>query len=74
MAKGGAISEQNEMNKKVLSLVRKANIDSKLEFGQLVVSALTDANAHSQVRKFISIIEKKPEWAEKPKAHHCRDG
>jgi len=67
MAKGGAISEQNEMNKKVLSLVRKANIDSKLEFGQLVVSALTDANAHSQVRKFISIIEKKPEWAEKPK-------
>lgn len=67
MAEGGAISEQNEMNKKVLSLVRKANIDSKLEFGQLVVSALTDANAHSQVRKFISIIEKKPEWAEKPK-------
>ena len=66
-AKGGAISEQKEMNKKVLALVQKANIDSKLEFGQLVVSALTDANAHSQVRKFISIIEKKPEWAEKPK-------
>ena len=67
MADGGAISEQNEMNKKVLALVQKANIDSKLEFGQLVVSALTDANAHSEVRKFISIIEKKPEWAEKPK-------
>jgi hypothetical protein len=67
MADGGDISEQNEMNKKVLELVQKANIDSKLEFGQLVVSALTDANAHSEVRKFISIIEKKPEWAEKPK-------
>ena len=67
MAKGGEISEQNKINKKVLALVQKANIDSKLEFGQLVVSALTDANAHSEVRKFISIIEKKPEWAEKPK-------
>ena len=67
MAKGGAISEQNELNKKVLALVQKANVDSKLEFGQLVVSALTDANAHSQVRKFISIMENKPEWAEKPK-------
>jgi hypothetical protein len=66
-AKGGAISEQNEMNEKVLALIQKANIESKLEFGQLVVSALTDANAHSEVRKFISIIEKKPEWAEKPK-------
>ena len=67
MADGGEISEQNKINKKVLALVQKANIDSKLEFGQLVVSALTDANAHSEVRKFISIIEKKPEWAEKPK-------
>jgi hypothetical protein len=67
MAKGGALSEQNKMNEKVLALIQKAKIDSKLEFGQLVVSALTDANAHSEVRKFISIIENKPEWAEKPK-------
>ena len=67
MAKGGTLPEQNQLNKKVLALIQKANIESKLEFGQLVVSAFTDANAHSKVRKFISIIEKKPEWAEKPK-------
>jgi hypothetical protein len=69
-AKGGALSQQNEMNKKVLSLIQKAKIESKLEFGQLVVSALTDANAHSEVRKFISIIENKPEWAEKPNSDY----
>lgn len=67
MAQGGALPKQNQLNKKVLDLIQKANIDSKLEFGQLVVSALTDANAHSEVRKFISIMENKPEWAEKPK-------
>lgn len=67
MANGGTLPEQNQLNKKVLALIQKANIESKLEFGQLVVSAFTDANAHSKVRKFISIIEKKPEWAEKPK-------
>jgi hypothetical protein len=52
---------------KTQNKIKKAKIESKLEFGQLVVSALTDANAHSEVRKFISIIENKPEWAEKPK-------
>ena len=66
-AKGGALPKQNQLNKKVLDLIQKANIESKLELGQLVVSALTDANAHSEVRKFISIMENKPEWAEKPK-------
>jgi len=65
--KGGALSEQNQLNKKVLALIQKANIESKLEFGQLVVSALTDANFHSEVRKFISIIENKPEWEKEPK-------
>ena len=67
MAQGGALPKQNQLNKKVLDLIQKENIESKLELGQLVVSALTDANAHSEVRKFISIMENKPEWAEKPK-------
>ena len=38
----------------------------QLVMGQAVVEALTDANFHSEARKLISILEKKPEWAASP--------
>lgn len=70
-ADGGDIDDylpaQNKFNKKVLQEINKADINTKLEMGQVVVSALTDANFHSETRKFISILENKPEWEKEPK-------
>jgi hypothetical protein len=71
-AQGGELDlpKQNKYNKKVLELVNENGVDSKKEFGQLVVSAFTDANFHSEARKFVSILAKKPEWAKEPKLNY----
>ena len=42
--------------------------DYSIALAQALVEGLTDANSHSEVRQFISILEKRPEWAKDPYA------
>lgn len=42
--------------------------DYSIALAQALVEGLTDSNSHSEVRQFISILEKRPEWAKDPYA------
>jgi len=52
-----------------LGVTRKdLGYDYSIALAQALVEGLTDANSHSEVRQFISILEKRPEWAKDPYA------
>jgi len=73
MSEGGLSGEQREFNKEVRKMANKEGFtpsalgkEYPLIMSQAIVEALTDANFHTEARVFISLLEKKPEWANKP--------
>lgn len=73
MANGGVINRdlnlyaQKRANE--LGVTRKdLGYDYSNALAQALVEGLTDANSHSEVRLLISILEKRPEWANDPYA------